>query len=86
MKRFLSSNETRDRLLRTILQGIVGVIVAYMDVIIGFIAIPDELRPMIVALVMAILSPIMSELGKTTGDEETGEVEEYEETDDETEE
>lgn len=63
MKKFLGSNETKDRLGRTILQGVIGVIVAYIDVIIGIIAIPNELRPMIVALVMAILSPIMSELG-----------------------
>lgn len=63
MKKFLSSNETKYRLGRTILQGIIGVIVAYIDVIVGTMAIPNELRPMIVALVMAILSPIMSELG-----------------------
>ena len=89
MQKFLSSNKTRDRLLRTILQGIIGVIVSYVDVIIGTIAIPDELRPMIVALVMAVLSPIMSELGKSTENEEveeTGEVAEYEEEDDEAEE
>ena len=63
-KQWLNSNGTKYRLLRTIAQGVIGVIVAYLDVIIGTIAIPDELRPMIVALVMAILSPIMSELGK----------------------
>ena len=63
MKKFLTSNSTKYRLLRTILQGVVGAIVSYIDVIIGYAAIPDELRPFIVALVMAILSPIMSELG-----------------------
>ena len=62
-KVFLTSNETIYRLARTILQGIIGTIVAYIDVIVGMMAIPNELRPMIVALVMAILSPIMSELG-----------------------
>lgn len=65
-KILLSSNDTKHRLLRTILQGIIGVIVAYIDVIIGTLMIPNELRPMIVALVMAILSPIMSELGKSS--------------------
>ena len=63
MTTFLSSNKTLYRLARTILQGIIGVIVAYIDVIVGAMAIPNEMRPMIVALVMAILSPIMSELG-----------------------
>ena len=74
MRKFLASNETKYRLLRTILQGIIGVIVAYIDVIVGVMSIPDEFRPMIVALVMAILSPIMSELGaKTDTDEMTDE-------------
>ena len=62
-KIFLTSNETRYRLARTILQGVIGVIIAYLDVIVGAMAIPNEMRPMIVALVMAVLSPIMSELG-----------------------
>ena len=67
---FLKSNETKYRLLRTIAQGVIGVIVAYLDVIVGTMAIPDELRPMIVALVMAVLSPLMSELGKNKEDSE----------------
>lgn len=62
-KIFLTSNETVYRLGRTILQGVIGVIIAYLDVIVGMMAIPNEMRPMIVALVMAVLSPIMSELG-----------------------
>ena len=66
MNTFLKSNETKYRLLRTIAQGVIGVIVAYIDVLVGVMAIPNELRPMIVALVMAVLSPLMSELGKNT--------------------
>lgn len=62
-KTFLTSNETRYRLARTILQGVIGVITAYLDAIVGLMPIPNEMRPMIVALVMAILSPLMSELG-----------------------
>ena len=69
MKSFLKSNETRDRLLRTILQGIIGVIVANLDLLIGSLTIPPEYKPMIVALVMAVLSPIMSELGKDGTDD-----------------
>ena len=63
-KEFLRSNSTRDRLLRTILQGIIGAVIANLDMIFSFIVIPAELKPFIVAIVMAILSPIMSELGK----------------------
>lgn len=66
---FLQSNKTIFRLLRTIFQGVIGVLIAYVDILIGAIAIPDELRPFIVALIMAILSPIMSELGKDNGED-----------------
>lgn len=68
MKEFLQSNKTVYRLLRTILQGIIGVVVANIDILVGTLAIPMEYRPIIVALVMAVLSPIMSELGKKDGD------------------
>lgn len=64
MKKFLRSNKTRDRLLRTILQGVLGVLVANVDLLVSSLTIPSEYKPMIVALVMAVLSPIMSELGK----------------------
>ena len=63
MNTFLKSNETKYRLLRTILQGILGVIIANLDLFISFIQIDPALKPVIVAVVMAILSPIMSELG-----------------------
>lgn len=63
MKTFLASNKTTYRLGRTILQGIVGVLIANVDLIVASLSIPPELKPFIVALVMAILSPIMSELG-----------------------
>lgn len=63
MSTFLTSNETKYRLLRTILQGIFGVIVANLDLFISYIQIDPALKPVIVAVVMAILSPIMSELG-----------------------
>lgn len=63
MKNFLRSNSLWARLGRTILQGIIGVLISYIDLLVGFIEIPPELRPMIVALVMCVLSPIMKELG-----------------------
>lgn len=64
MKEFLRNNATAYRLLRTIVQGICGVIVANMDLFVSYIQIDPAMKPVIVALVMAILSPIMSELGK----------------------
>ena len=63
MKTFLKSNKTIYRLGRTILQGIVGVLIANVDLIVSSWNFSPELKPFIAALVMAILSPIMSELG-----------------------
>lgn len=65
MSKFLTSNETRYRLLRTIAQGIIGVLIANVDLLVSGLTVPPEYKAMIVAMVMAILSPIMSELGKT---------------------
>lgn len=65
MKKFLQSNEWQYRLLRTILQGILGVLVANIDVIAGYAILDPAIRAIVVALVMAILSPIMAMLGGT---------------------
>lgn len=63
MKRFLTSNEWQWRLLRTIVQGIIGVIVANIDVLAGMVVLDPGVRAIVVALVMAILSPVMAMLG-----------------------
>ena len=65
MSEFLTSNETKYRLLRTILQGVIGVLVANLDLILGYVVFDPSMRAFIVALVMAVLSPIMAELGKS---------------------
>lgn len=68
--KFFESNELKYRLLRTIIQGVIGVLVANIDLIIGFIPIiPEALRGVIVLVIMAVLSPIMAELGKRDPDE-----------------
>lgn len=64
MKLF-NSNEWQFRLLRTIIQGIIGVLIANLDMLIGKLTISGDLKPMIVALVMAILSPIMAQIKGT---------------------
>lgn len=63
MKTILSSNETRYRLARTIIQGIIGVIIANVDFLFDSFHFEPEMKAFIVALTMAILSPIMAELG-----------------------
>lgn len=68
MNEFLTSNEAKYRLLRTIFQGIIGVVIANIDLLVGYVVFDPSMRALIVALVMAILSPIMAELGKTDAD------------------
>lgn len=63
MKEFLGSNAARDRLIRTIIQGIIGVLIANVDLLVEPLTIPVAYKPMIVMLVMAILSPIMAYFG-----------------------
>ena len=68
--KFFNSNSWLYRMLRTIYQGVIGVIIANIDLHFSFIpSMPDALRPVLVAVVMAILSPIMAEIGKAGGDE-----------------
>ena len=62
--KFFNSNDPVFRLLRTIVQGVIGVIIANIDVLIGPLTIPAEYKPMIAALVMAVLSPVMAAIGK----------------------
>ena len=70
MKKFLQSHDTKYRLFRTILQGVIGVLIANADLIVSAWSFTPEVKAFIVALVMAILSPIMSELGNTEANEE----------------
>lgn len=67
MRKFLQSNEWQYRLLRTILQGILGVLVANIDVLAGYAILDPAIRAIVVALVMAILSPVMAMLGGGDG-------------------
>ena len=64
MKTFLTSNSWEYRLLRTVVQGIIGVLIANLDGLIASLTIADNLKPIIVALCMAVLSPIMAEIGR----------------------
>ena len=64
MTEFLTSNEWYWRLARTIVQGILGVIVANIDMIVGAAVLDPAVRAMVVVLCMAVLSPIMAEIGK----------------------
>ena len=64
MNEWLTSNEAKYRLARTIVQGVIGVIIANIDLLLGYVVFDPQARAVIVALVMAVLSPIMAEIGK----------------------
>ena len=64
MEKFLTSNSTEYRLGRTIVQGVLGVIIANLPFLVSALHLSAEGKAFIVALVMAILSPIMSEIGE----------------------
>ena len=68
MNVFFTSNEPKWRLARTIVQGIIGVLVANIDLLIGLTPIEPALRPVIAGLVMAVLSPIMAMMGGELSD------------------
>lgn len=69
MEKFLTSNDWKFRLLRTIVQGVLGVVVANADLIAGAVILDPTQRALAVALVMAVLSPIMAALGGGDADE-----------------
>lgn len=63
MNRLFYNNGARWRLLRTIIQGIIGVLIANVDYLVGVFHFTPEAKVIIVAMVMAILSPIMAAMG-----------------------
>ena len=60
MERFLTDNSASMRFARTVFQGVIGVIAANIDIIVGTIVFDPTQRALIVALVMAVLSPVMA--------------------------
>lgn len=70
MQEFLTSNSAKYRLLRTIVQGVIGVVIANIDMLAGHVVFDVPMRAFVVAIVMAILSPIMEAMGRSM---ETGE-------------
>lgn len=68
MNEFLTSNSMSMRLARTIVQGVIGVLIANADILVGQVVFNAEIRPIIVGLVMAVLSPVMAMLGESGGD------------------
>ena len=66
--KFFKSNEWQWRLLRTIVQGIIGFIIANIDLLFANLTLDANTKAIIVGAVMAILSPIMAEIGNKNTD------------------
>ena len=75
---FLTSNEAKWRTLRTIVQGVIGVIVANLTAIVSAWNLEPQTSALIVAVVMAVLSPLMKSLGTDAEDLDDEEDEEGE--------
>lgn len=70
---FLNSEKTEYRLLRTIIQGLVSVAIVAVPVLVASIGLDAMTASIVTALIMCILSPLMSLL--RTGSPEEGVVE-----------
>lgn len=70
LSKFFTDNGWQWRLARTIVQGILGALIANLDLLFGKFILDPAYRAIIVAAVMAILSPIMAEIGRHTAIDE----------------
>lgn len=68
--KFFKSNEWQWRLLRTIVQGIIGFLIANIDLLFANFTLDANTKAIVVGITMAILSPIMAELGKHNGEDD----------------
>lgn len=62
-KAWCGSNTASAKCTRTIFQGVIGVIIANADILLGHYILDASTRAIIVALVMAVLSPIQAAFG-----------------------
>lgn len=67
--KFFNSNEWQWRLCRTIVQAIIGFLIANADALFANLTLDANTKAIVVGLTMAILSPIMAEIGKHNGDD-----------------
>lgn len=70
MNLFLTSNEWQWRLLRTVVQGVLDDVVANVGPLMGVAVLDPTWRALCMAIVMAVLSPVMAELGKADDSDE----------------
>lgn len=73
MNDFWSSNDVGWRLARTIVQGFIGVILANADLIVGYAVLDPTTRALIVAFVIAALTPVFKAIGDAMEEAENSE-------------
>lgn len=71
MNWFLESNDSLARLCRTIAQGVIAVIIAYLTTVSN--SVPEIVSLLVIPIVMAILSPIMALIGAKEAENQKGE-------------
>lgn len=59
-----SDNSPAAKLERTIVQGVIGAIIAAVPQMVGLLVLPEWATALIVAIVMAVLSPVMAAIGE----------------------
>ena len=67
--KFFKSNEWQWRLLRMIVQGIIGFLIANIDLLFANFSMDANTKAIVVGVTMAILSPIMAEIGNKNTEE-----------------
>lgn len=68
MERFLTDNSATMRLARTIVQGVIGVLITFIGDLVNIWTASPVVGGFITALVIAILSPIMAAISKAGAD------------------
>lgn len=62
MNWFFESNTPAARVMRTIVQGVIGAVIAWLTVISG--QVPEIVSMLVIPVTMAVLSPIMGWIGE----------------------
>lgn len=70
LEQFINSNTMGMRFLRTVVQGVIAALIVYVPEAIGYLNLDAATAAFLVALIMAVLSPIMAALKKNADGEE----------------
>lgn len=60
LERFINSNALSMRLLRTILEGVLAVVVVAVPLAVGLLQLSPEAASVVTAIVVAVLSPCLA--------------------------